>query len=195
MQEIVQRCFGGMNATLDAQALFGERFGGRSVPNELSAYLEAGRCGLASVTGYLDPIALSYLTGYARWFFAPSFMLRALQKGSLAGDSEQFVNVFRFCPDILLAHGLDEDADLASIPAEVRADLDVRRTVSKMDIEACLAPARPSAHPSTFEYFCQSACHFSACERKVVAMFLVWVLERNPYDVGAYLAIDCFWRD
>lgn len=194
MEDLIKQVFVRSDTSLCAEEVFGDRFRGRPVPSELVIFVGPGRCGLGSQPGYLDPVALSYLSGYARWFYSPSFMLRALQNGKITGESEQFLNIFRFCADILDEHGLEDGSDIKEVPADALEALDVKEALARMSIDECMEWNSPAPHPSTFEYFCRSACHFSACERKVVEMFLAWMMERNPYDLGASLALKCFWR-
>ncbi len=153
----------------------------------LRVFRSRGRFDLADSSDYLDPEALLRMTGYARWYFAPTFMLRAGIE-NLQGDFSELLYVFSYSDRILEEFGIEPD----EAPSAVKA-LDPAAVIRSLSVEASLPQGEPDVPDWSLQHFCLAACYFNAVEKKVVARFLQWLEAQAGKDAGCTLALSTFW--
>lgn len=158
----------------------------------LRVFRGRGRFDLVGSSEYLDPEALIRMSGYARWYFAPTFMLRAGFE-NLHSDFSELLYVFGYSERILEEFGIDPGATVGRGSFAVEA-LDPMGIIRSLSVQACLPQSEPDVPDWSLQHFCQSACYFSAVEKKVVAQFLRWLEAEAGNEAGYTLALNTFWR-
>lgn len=188
--ELVPQIFRPMPPIGDLELLPGGFSSLGAAPPVLSVLRGKDRFELASSLSWLDPEILYRMSGYARWYFAPTFMLLALHHLERF-EFDGLMNVFKYSDDIVAAAGSDpfrgNSVDVQSLKVEMHL------LVHELSIADCL-PATEKLYVSlNAEHFAVSASWFNAVERKLVSEFLRWLHGKWPGDVGVKLALVTFW--
>lgn len=168
--------------------------------DDLRHYRNRGRYEPLEFLTCQDEDMIYRVSGYARWFFAPTFMIMAI-RGFEKYEFDYLLNIFKYStfllsdagiPEFPECKGLDLDEWLAANPS-VLSMLRPQAIWQTMSVEDFLPETEVSSGHLDLRWFAVTGAYFSPLEKKVVAHFLRWLLVRWPGDWGTSLALRLFW--
>lgn len=159
-------------------------------PWELAELRGRDRFEVAGQVEWLDADVVYRMSGYARWYFAPTFLLLMLHHIEQY-QFEGLMCVFAYSPTVLEQMGLDPCA--SEIPPSFVPRVDMPQYVHDLSIEDCLplTESRPTA--LDIHHFAVAASHFNGVERKLADQFIGWADPWFPEETGLKLARLTFW--
>lgn len=158
----------------------------------LSYFRNSSRYESLNCLDWVDEDAIYRMSGYARWFFSPTFMIMALHNIERY-EFSYLLDIFKYSDTILNnAKALDSDWKL-------RTDYDVMALRpelywSSMKLEDYLPDTEPDTSGLSILHFAVATIYFSPIEKKVVAKFLRWLLNYWPDEPGVLLSLKYFWE-
>lgn len=164
---------------------FASRDSGATILEDLR---NKNRFEIASSAQWLDPEILYRMTGYARWYFSPTFMLLALRHIDQY-EFDGLMCVFKYS-DVIL-----EDARYDShAPDGNKLKADLQRVMLDASIEKFLPGTEERSNALDLKHFAVAASYFNPVEKKLVSAFLRWLQLAWPDDAGIDLALKTFWE-
>ncbi|MEO6277378.1 hypothetical protein [Roseateles sp.] len=151
---------------------------------------------IAKECEWVDSEVLLRMSAYARWYFAPTFMIQIIN-GIDRLDFDDSSRLFAFSSIVLEECGISYLSDVSDF-SETELD-ELSRKVPIHERVICESMGlvdswRGGCYPSmNISWFAASASWFCPVERRVVSDFLHWLQTKWPEDLGVAIALRAFW--